>query len=53
MKIPNVTTDPVTLRNTAEAASACATRYCKANMITIGMVGMAVASTAWLTMGFR
>jgi hypothetical protein len=32
--VPNVTTDPITLRNTAEAASACATRYCKANMIT-------------------
>ena len=26
MKIPIVTTEPITLRNTAEAASACATR---------------------------
>jgi len=42
MKIPIVTTEPITLRNTAEAASACATRYCRANMITIGMVGIAV-----------
>ena len=51
MKIPIVTTEPITLRNTAEAASACATRYCRANMITIGMVGIAVVSTASLTMG--
>ena len=51
MKIPIVTIEPITLRNTAEAASSCATRYCSANMITIGMVGMAVVSTASLTMG--
>ena len=51
MKIPIVTIEPMTLRNTAEAASSCATRYCSANMITIGMVGIAVVSTASLTVG--
>jgi hypothetical protein len=51
MKTPIVTTEPITLRNTAEAASACTVRYCRANIITIGMVGMAVVKTASLAMG--
>ena len=44
MKIPIVMTEPITLRNTADAVSASAMWYWRANMITIGMVGMAVAS---------
>src|SRR5271169_2840461 len=32
MKTPIVTTEPITLKNTAEAASACAMRYCRANI---------------------
>ena len=51
MKIPIVITKPITLRNTAEAASASTTRYWRANMTTMGMAGMAVVSTASLTVG--
>ena len=48
MKAPIVMTEPITLRNTAETTSASAARYWTANMITIGMDGMAVVSTALL-----
>src|ERR1700689_1218327 len=51
MKAPNVMTEPITLRNTAETISSSAARYWTANMITIGMDGMAVVSTALLTIG--
>jgi hypothetical protein len=51
MNAPIVITEPITLRNTAEAVSASAARYWTANMITMGMDGMAVVSTAWLTIG--
>jgi len=40
-----VITEPITLRSTAEAASDSATWYLTANMITIGMHGIAVVST--------
>ena len=53
IKAPMVTTELIELRRTAEAASACATWYCVASMITIGIIGMAVVSTASLTMGLR
>jgi hypothetical protein len=51
MKIPIVTSEPIMLRKTEDAASSCAIRYCKANIITIGIVGMAVVNTASLTTG--
>jgi len=51
MKTPIVMTEQITLRNTADVASASATRYWTANMMTIGMAGMAVVSTAALTIG--
>jgi hypothetical protein len=51
MKAPMVTTELIELIGAAEAASACATWYCVASMITIGIIGMAVVSTASLTMG--
>jgi hypothetical protein len=51
MKAPIVRTELIMLRNTAEAASACTMRYCRANMITMGMAGMAVVSTASLITG--
>jgi hypothetical protein len=35
-----------------DAASACAMRYCKASIITIGIVGIAAVKTVPLTMGF-
>ena len=51
MKTPIVITEQITLRNTAEAASASRTRYGRASMVTIGMAGMAVVTTASLTIG--
>jgi short chain dehydrogenase len=51
MNTPIVMTELITLRNTAEAISASAARYWTASRITIGMEGMAVVSTALLTIG--
>ena len=54
MKTPMVMTEPITLIMTADGIlyHDNAKRNFTANMITIGMAGMVVISTASLTMGF-
>jgi hypothetical protein len=46
MKTPIVNIEPITLRKRAEEARVSDTWYWTASTITIGIVGMAVVSTA-------